>query len=505
MGSLAPPELQQIHFGVGPNKYEPVAHYEAKTDAYAQELADIQASLLSMCPLSVWPQGSYRAVCPRPILVSKQHQQQIAELQRALATAITDIVGRWWTDKEANFPKRMPLLKEEEDLLQWIEVQVLRGNLPPYSTCQGSWRPDFLPEEDESNCRGATAEKFRITEINARFSFNGFIHESYGQQALENLGIKASGLASATDGDKLLNRLFSVFNPMLPLHLLIEEEAGLDIHMFIDAVQRRWGVTPRLIRPSDLRLLPDPQSKGDYRLCCLIENSGDIHDLSGSSIFTTDEGEAVEEINQVGLELLQHELLALEPEMLRQVSLRCFNDMRTIFLVHDKRMLAIVKQELQPLVAQGVLTPAQAHILNEGIVDTFLPGSQELDQLLQLSKLSPKLKDSHILKPVRGGKGIGIVFGEDLTADEWVSTLGHLQSPEIVSETTCVIQRRIIPRLYDVILGTSGERVRYPLVGTYHAIGGEFLGLGLWRSSNDRVCAITRGSSWMCSVIDANE
>ena len=54
----------------------------------------------------------------------------------------------------------------------------------------------------------------------------------------------------------------------------------------------------------------------------------------------------MEAIHQVGLELHQRELLAIETEMLQQINIRCFNDMRTILLVHDKQMLRIVKQEL---------------------------------------------------------------------------------------------------------------------------------------------------------------
>jgi hypothetical protein len=277
--------------------------------------------------------------------------------------------------------------------------------------------------------------------------------------------------------------------------------------MFIDAVRRRFGVTPRLISPADLRLVSDPQSKSGTRLCCIIKNNEECNDngeetpLATPSALVTSEGEMVEEIHQVGLELHQRELLTLRPEMLRQISLRCFNDIRTILLVHDKRMLGIVKQELLPLVARKVLTPAQAHILDKGIADTILPGSQELHQLLRISKRSPKVKDDYLLKPVRGGKGAGIVFGEDLSPDEWAYALRHLQSPKLVAGITCVVQHRIVPRLYDVILTASGNRLLYPLVGTYHVIDGEYLGLGTWRSSGNRICAVSGGGSWICSVI----
>lgn len=62
----------------------------------------------------------------------------------------------------------------------------------------GSWRPDFLVEDGPDG-----EENFRITEINARFSFNGFMHAAYGQQALalavQGQGSEATRLVGATE------------------------------------------------------------------------------------------------------------------------------------------------------------------------------------------------------------------------------------------------------------------------------------------------------------------
>lgn len=288
--------------------------------------------------------------------------------------------------------------------------------------------------------------------------------------------------------------LFGLFNPDYPLHLLKGVEKGIDIHMFIDAVRRRNGTKVRLITPADLRLLSDPQSKTGYRLCCVAK-------WKDSSTLVGDNGENWEEIAQVGLELHQRELVAMEPEMLRQISMRCFNDMRTILLVHDKRMLGIVKQEIPHLSARKVITPAQANTLSRGIVDTILPGSNELRSLIETSRASPSTRYQYICKPIRSGKGDGIVFGEDLDDDEWISSLECLSSAKVVPGVSCVVQRRIVPRQYDMVLRASDGMVRYPLVGTYHVANGKLLGLGTWRASGGRIVAVSSGGSWICSVI----
>lgn len=288
--------------------------------------------------------------------------------------------------------------------------------------------------------------------------------------------------------------MLELFDPKLPLHLLKGDEKGIDIAMFIHAVRKRLGFSPRLITPADLRLFSDPQQPGITKLGCLADQSN-----ARGRTFTTAQGEVVEEIHRVGLELHQRELSALDPAILQQISLRCFNDMRTILLVHDKRMLGIIKQELVPLVSRRVLSPSQAVALDKGIADTYLAGSQDLHRLLH--QPSVDLKNDFLLKPVRGGKGAGIVFCEDITRAEWLAALQQLQDPSLVHGSSMVVQRCVKQKLYSLILRRSDGQGRYPIVGTYHTVHGKYLGLGTWRSSSERICAVSTGGAWFCSVM----
>lgn len=384
---------------------------------------------------------------------------------------------------------------------QWIDRQD-SDIVAPFRERLGSWRPDFLLEQESNEGTHTTMDGVRISEINARFSFNGFMFAAHGSQVLRDIGVanRINGLMCATDPDKILGGLLRLFRHDHPLYLLKGEEPGMDIHTFVEYLQQTLGINPRFITPSDLRLLPDAQREGEYKLCCVVKATEDS--APQTSTLTSSIGEHLQEIHQVGLELHQRELLALEPEMLRQLSLRCFNDMRTILLVHDKRMLGIVKQELGPLTERGVLTPAQAKTLDKGIADTILPGSTELGRLLRSCRECPSLKNEYILKPIRSGKGNGILFGEDLAPATWVSELENLRcrDPE-AGKRLYVVQRKIKQLLYNVVLRGSGEKVKYPLIGTYHSTAGEYLGLGVWRSSADRICAISHGGAWMSTVI----
>ncbi|KAJ5909262.1 hypothetical protein N7495_001944 [Penicillium taxi] len=437
---------------------------------------------------SSWPAGAVNASCPCPLLITERHSVTVRKLAEALDLALQDIIGRWWTDEGASFPQRMPLEPEEEDLLRWINDN--QGLCRPYTERKGSWRPDFVIENDETG-----AENFRICEINARFCWNGYMFIGYGQKGLCTSDAEQRGLINASDPDVIFNGLLSLFDPSFRLHLVKGKERGCDIFMFMEFA-KKLGLDLQLINPDDLRIMPDPAGVNGFKLCCLAPNDGI------STIFT-ESGESVEEVRQICLELHQHEFRALESEMQRQISLRCLNDMRTILLVHDKRMLGIIREELGSLKSRGVISVEQADRLDKGIATTILPGSLKLLAFMKDCQGLDTLKDKYLLKPTRGGKGAGILFGDELSNSDWLVLLETMRSAEIsTKETSYVVQRKICQPHYDIPLGSDVVPSRCYMVGTFHIVNGIFLGLGIWRCSTRRMCAIsTGGATWMVSVM----
>ncbi|KAI2137938.1 hypothetical protein LOZ27_005676 [Ophidiomyces ophidiicola] len=382
----------------------------------------------------------------------------------------------------------------------------------PFKECLGSWRPDILIENASDTSE--VAERFVLCEINARFSFNGFILSSSGQQALQDMGSEDKCMLSVLEPSEVVDSLLNCFDPTRPLHLLKGEEHGHDIHLFVQDVERRTGAAPIFISPEDLRLVPTDSSKFGYKLCSTVkEESPQSRGSSQSSTMTKAwrsarfiyGGEILEEVHQVGLELHQRELRELSPEMLRHLALRCFNDMRTIFLVHDKRMLGILLQELDSLVTNhGVLTKEQARALRAGIVTTYLPGSQELEHMIVKSKCQPELKNNYLLKPIRSGKGAGIIFGDEISNSEWQDKLETLRRPDITSgQPIYIVQRQINQPTYQVLAREEDGLQQNRLVGTYLAIHGKFLGLGIWRCGPGRICAVSRGGAVIFSVLSS--
>ncbi|OQD78674.1 hypothetical protein PENDEC_c001G04605 [Penicillium decumbens] len=272
---------------------------------------------------------------------------------------------------------------------------------------------------------------------------------------------------------------------------------------FVNWIEKRTGMRPRSVRPEDLRLVPDANSETGYALFC-------IRPASESAPSGSQEEESLERIHQVGLQMTVDEYSALGPEIYRYLALYGANDARSRLIVHDKRILGIIHQELDDMVKKhSVLTEAQAILLRTRIVPTIIPGSQESKQLLDLYRQGQISKDDLIIKPVRGGRGQGIKFGDELETSEWKKALDDLQQPGLSSDrTTYVVQRVVKQAEEDLFLDEEIGVQSCQRVGTYYSVGGEFLGLGAWRAilARERVCNMAFGKAWkMGSVLMSHE
>lgn len=68
-----------------------------------------------------------RYMTAHPLLISDRFLVDLRLFHEALAIALSNIVQRWFTDKEAAFPTRMPLEPHEEDLLKVLSSILYRS------------------------------------------------------------------------------------------------------------------------------------------------------------------------------------------------------------------------------------------------------------------------------------------------------------------------------------------------------------------------------------------
>lgn len=160
--------------------------------------------------------------------------------------------------------------------------------------------------------------------------------------------------------------------------------------------------------PADLRLIPNDSANSGHTLCCTIDptNLNTESEEFQSWRFVTQDGQVLERIHQVGLELHQHELEGLGEDMLKALAPICFNNLRTIYRVHDKRMLGIVLQEIDSLVQQHqVLNSEEGELLRRSIMPTVIPGSEEIQDFIRLEEARLLDRANYLMKPIGDGKG----------------------------------------------------------------------------------------------------
>ncbi|KAE8357409.1 hypothetical protein BDV27DRAFT_139381 [Aspergillus caelatus] len=221
-------------------------------------------------------------------------------------------------------------------------------------------------------------------------------------------------------------------------------------------------------------------------------------------------GEALEQVHQIGLQLFDYELFALPLEMVRHIGLCCVNDPRSVFIAHDKRILGIILQELDALLHKHkVLSPAQAQLLRERIIPTILPGSSEFNTLLEDSQQDPQTKNGYILKPVRDARGNGILLGKNISVHEWETMLASLGSQAAKTSVPQYMIQHLLPLPSFHWFWDEQRRVRESrMVGTYFSVNGRFVGLGMWRAasaSEDVIAASTKDATALLSVIPVGQ
>ncbi|CAF1280194.1 unnamed protein product [Rotaria sordida] len=251
----------------------------------------------------------------------------------------------------------------------------------------GTYRPDIVfGHGNLFKINGIYSFQPKICEINARFPFNGYF--------------LSASLCSTDDQNRLSQKYsnlietiikLSKFDTTKPMFILKSKEHGYDIHLFQQYWTKKYSQPCLFINPKQLK----------------IENK---------KLFDNNTNYSIE---QFIFELHQDEILQLSDEILelfiKNNQLNYINDLRTIFILHDKRLFSLLSNQ-QFLYA----------LLNNS-PDTFI---QFIPITYVINKIPNYLKNSIInnkqdwcIKPNTAGKGENITMGADVTLDEWIYQL----------------------------------------------------------------------------------
>lgn len=238
---------------------------------------------------------------------------------------------------------------------------------------QGFYRPDFL--YDRNN-------QAKICEIGARYPLNGWMISYYLRLMNDELKETQDWLRfKDVDLKNLIDDLYYQFVPNKKLALVHDDEKGTEI-FYVQKELAKLGVELISVKPQDLI-------------------------VSNDSIYVNGEP-----VSQFILEMDREELKKIKPDVLdKLIEQNCyFNDIRTLILIHDKRVLAVmydadimydyINEEDYDFLKQ-YLIPSYV-IVDPSECDAFIANDQNL-----------------ILKLNSGGRGIGAYVKSDCTAQEW--------------------------------------------------------------------------------------
>ena len=291
----------------------------------------------------------------RPVAITTARREELRRLHRVLYRCAEHFVHNYrrWV------PGVLSLGERELQILEWQEAVPFRA---------GTWRPDYLIDTDNN---------LRLCEITSRFFghgiFMGWFAEKAAEQFLQgfpeepyltrypSLLAYMQGLAA---GKKKVYSLKSA-DPTTEIRLYrrFYKEMGLEFEAIeaphVEARRKDWS------------------QPGNLVVSAL--NQKDLLSFSDDTI---------------------HAL----------IDAGMVSDLRNVFLLHDKRFMALWFRED---FTGACLSPEDTAFLRAHAIPTFLELPADID----------KNKDGYILKPWRLGKSEGLCPGPLLSEDEWLRRL----------------------------------------------------------------------------------
>jgi len=395
--------------------------------SYAEVLEKMVNELTKKVP---WHKSD--SFCPFPFAIMRDRLTEMEHLCLALRIAVEKVVSHYFEDP------RIQRIYQLDPFLESI-LQIAKGC--PYSV--GALRPDFLYSAEG---------QIKICEIGARFPLNGWMISFYLNQFNSELSyFSTTGLLPIPEIETIPEKFSQFFRSDQPITLIIDNEKGCEIHSLLREFRQK-GLETRIAKPQDLEL-----------------KNGKIQ-LDGS------------QLEQFILEVDREELRKFQPEVIEKIirESRYFNDVRTLILVHDKRILAVLYDED---IALDYLPSELYQVLRPFLIPTFSLASSNIKQVV----LSDPAK--WVLKQNSGGRGLGMYVGKECE----LSILNHA----IAKQNSAYMVQEYVPQKF-FTLPWNEDRVNKPalqinLVGMLLCFNEDFLGLGIYRGSEHSIINVAEG------------
>lgn len=348
----------------------------------------------------------------RPVCVTSSTSDNLQFAQLSLVKCLRYLAANF--DAYAHM---MPVSEKERAILKLADKK-------PYES--GTYRTDFIVTEDN---------QIKLIEITCRFALNGFIRSGF---------VNVWGDKFAQDNQLPFIDHYSDFFAELELYFSGHET----IYLLKDDSYNEGRYIRQLF------------DYAGYNLIVLTLEEIPFHiDLIRKSACIS--------------QLTHEELLSFPMDVIEAiVDSRLLNDMRTVFLAHDKRFFAVM---CDVDFRNKALGEKDSERFKQFLAPTYTKKFHA-----DLWEKIRKEKDEWIVKIPNNGRSIGISAGYLLTEEEWQQALDELSAQDAVFQP--FFKQKLIE-------GLVGEEVRAKnyIAGTLLYFQDKCFGMGMFRVSNHPV------------------
>ena len=365
----------------------------------------------------------------RPMVISKERDMELHRVQQLLAKCL-----HFYAD---HYEEYLDLIPYDEKILHILDM------VKDKKYVLGTFRPDYIIGADG---------RIQICEITSRFFGNGYFLSFFADKKGRELA-KASGYEVRDD------RMES----MLAYYARMAD--GFSRISVVKSADKSDSI--RLYVPF-YRALGKPIRVFEYD-----EISANIDWIKDSLILSA--------LNQKDILAMSDDILELMTETPR------YNDFRTVFLAHDKRLFSLFFMDS---FTDRFLGKDDTAFLRDHVIPTYIYGQN--DAVWEDARLN---KNSYIIKHHCLGKSERVYAGCMTDENEWQAQWDSGAVREMILQP--FITQRCTPNVW------HGQSFMEYIAGTILSVDEEYFGTGLFRSSSLPV--LNKGDDRKVSIVLADE
>lgn len=365
---------------------------------------------------------------PYLMQVDKSVKNQTVNLHGILIKAIDSIVQDYPSNKYLQ--QVLPLKPRQLELVKFADKKAYELFYI---------RPDFLISDSSND--------IKICEFNGRFTTNGLMAAYFLNEQMNKRFYHEKGIEIEQEVRGIINQYLKKFDIKKDLFLLREEEVGEDLKLLKKYLVEIGGSVID-IKPSDLRLALNGKIMAKGKIC-----------------------------EQMIIELRQYEIDKIPINILYAIidKVNYVNDIRTIYIVHDKRFFSLLSNEK---IMNQYLNTKELAVLKKCIIPTFYAPS--------IKKKLLQNKDDWVLKKYLGGKGEEMYLGKE-TNQQLFQKIINEKSEEYIAQPF-VKQKKSNFMI-------NGKFISCNVVGMIMSLNRKYLGTGFFRVSPKSIISVTDGGS----------